>query len=178
MLKNSRKSTILVRRSPLSPTRGIVQAGPLRLPAAIGRSGIGTTKREGDGKTPVATMRILSAWARPGRMPGLSTALPLRRSRACDGWCDAPEHPAYNRPVRLPHPASAETMQREDRLYDFVVVLDWNITSRARGRGSAIFLHIARETYAPTAGCVALSPADMRRLAPFLKCGSRLRVIL
>ncbi|GGE08201.1 hypothetical protein GCM10011390_29110 [Aureimonas endophytica] len=149
----------------------------MRLPAALGRSGIGTGKREGDGVTPLGTMALLSAWRRPGRMPGLRSGLPLRLARDCDGWCDAPDHPAYNRPVRLPHPASAETMRRSDRLYDFVVVLDWNLRRRARGRGSAIFLHIAKEGYQPTAGCVALSPADMRRLAPFLKRGTRLRVL-
>lgn len=173
----SSKSTILVRRSALGPNRAVVQAGPLRLPAAVGRSGIGILKREGDGRTPAATMALLSVWRRPGRFCGLRTTLPVRLSHPRDGWCDDPRHPSYNRPVRLPFAAGAETMRRGDRLYDFVVVLDWNLRSRRRERGSAIFLHIARENYEPTAGCVAVRPADMMRLAPFLRRNSRLRVI-
>jgi L,D-peptidoglycan transpeptidase YkuD (ErfK/YbiS/YcfS/YnhG family) len=55
-------------------------------------------------------------------------------------------------------------MWREDRLYDFVGVLDWNLVPRVRGRGSAIFLHLSRSDFAPTAGCVALQPGDLRRL--------------
>lgn len=168
---------IVVRRAPGTRQRGIVSAGILRLPCALGRTGTTIRKREGDGATPVATMALLSAWHRHGRMPLPATRLAVRRTRGgVDGWCDAPTHPAYNRPVRLPFPASAESMAREDRLYDFVVVLDWNLRRRARGQGSAIFLHIARPGYPPTAGCVAISPTDMLRLTVFLSRRTRLRV--
>ena len=165
-----------VRRSPLSPTRGILQAGPLRLRCALGRSGTTAFKREGDGATPLASMALLTAIRRSGRLPGLHPALPTRHSRPDSGWCDSPSHACYNQPVRFPFHASAETLQRSDRLYDLVVVLDWNIASRQRGRGSAIFLHIAHPDYRPTQGCVAVSPLDMRRLQPFLRPGMRLLV--
>ncbi|WP_342586518.1 L,D-transpeptidase family protein [Mangrovicella endophytica] len=144
---------------------------------ALGRSGTTIRKREGDGGTPVAAMSLLSAFRRSGRLPGLRSTLPSRMVRErVDGWCDAPTHPAYNRPVRLPFPASTESLARPDRLYDFAVVLDWNVRQRARHRGSAIFLHIARPDYAPTEGCVAVSPRDMLRLAPHLRKGATLRV--
>lgn len=173
----SQKYAILaVRPSPLDRRRGILQAGPLRLACALGRSGTTIRKREGDGATPVAAMRFLSAYRRPGGAALPPVSLPVRRARGTDGWCDAPGHAAYNRPVLLPFPASAETMRRRDRLYDFVVVLDWNIAERRRGAGSAIFLHICAPGYRPTEGCVAISPADMRRLAPFLGTGTVLRV--
>ena len=168
---------VIVRRSPGSPTRGILAAGPLRLACALGRTGTTVFKREGDGATPVATMAALSAWHRPGRMRRPRTSLAIRRIRkGVDGWCDAPEHPSYNRHVRLPFPASAEELARADRLYDFIVVLDFNLRSRARGRGSAIFLHVAKPGYPPTAGCVAVSPTDMLRLAPLLS--RRTRVVV
>nr|WP_245415068.1 L,D-transpeptidase family protein [Aureimonas flava] len=167
-----------MRPSPLDGRRGILAAGPLRLRCALGRSGVSSRKREGDGATPLAAMPVVAAYLRGGprgaplRLPGL----PVRRARAEDGWCDAPGHPAYNRPVRLPMGASAETMRRADALYDVVVVLDWNLGRRARGLGSAIFLHVARPAYAPTEGCVAVSRRDMGRLAPFLRPGARLAV--
>lgn len=172
-----KKPVLMVRRAPGNPRRGILCAGPLRLPCALGRSGTTICKREGDGATPVAAMDVLSAWHRPGRMARPAAPLPIRRIRAdVDGWCDAPDHAAYNRHVRLPFPASAERMARADQLYNFVVVLDWNIRQRGRGRGSAIFLHVAKPGYPPTQGCVAVAPADMLRLAPYLRRGARLVV--
>ncbi len=176
MQKRLIDKVIIVRRAPGAPTRGILAAGPLAIRCALGRSGIATRKREGDGATPRASMRLISAFRRKGRLAGLHPALPQHWTRPFDGWCDAPAHAAYNRPVRLPFPASAETLQRADRLYDFGVVTDFNMTRRKRGGGSAIFLHIAREGYAPTEGCVAVSPADMVRLRPWLRRGTRLIV--
>jgi L,D-peptidoglycan transpeptidase YkuD (ErfK/YbiS/YcfS/YnhG family) len=177
MQKNTVPAEIRVRRSALDPRRAILAVGQLRMPCVLGRGGTSIFKREGDGATPVAAMALLGCYVRSGRLPGVRPALPTIRSHSDSGWCDAPTHPAYNRPVRLPFPASSETLQRADRLYDLVVVLDWNITRRGRGRGSAIFLHIAREGYAPTEGCIAISPTDMRRLAPCLRKGVRLTVL-
>ncbi|MBC8129275.1 MAG: L,D-transpeptidase family protein [Rhizobiaceae bacterium] len=177
MRKSVSPPAVLVRRSPLGASLGILQVGALRMRCALGRAATSVFKREGDGATPVATMAVLSAYARSGRLPGLKTGLAVAYTRQDSGWCDSPTHPAYNRPVRFPFSAGAETLQRDDRLYDFVVVLDWNVRSRGRHKGSAIFLHVAREGYRPTEGCVAVSPADMRRLAPLLRKGSRLTVL-
>ncbi len=81
--------------------------------------------------------------------------------RQNDGWCEDKRSGLYNRPIRLPSPAGHETMWRADHLYDIVGVLDWNMSPRVRGRGSAIFLHLARPGYAPTAGCIALNRRDI-----------------
>ena len=70
----------------------------------------------------------------------------------------------YNRPVRLPYPARHERLWRDDRLYDVVVVLDYNLARPRPGAGGAIFLHIATPDFSPTAGCIALQPDAMRRL--------------
>ncbi len=165
---------ITIRRKPGDVRRGILAAGPLRIPCALGRSGTTIFKREGDGATPVAVMGTVELWHRGGRMARPKSPLPTRNIRpGVDGWCDAPRHAAYNRHVRLPFPASAETLARDDRLYDVVVVLDWNFSRRARGRGSAIFFHVAKPGFPPTEGCIAIAPADMARLAPFLSCKTR-----
>ncbi len=68
-------------------------------------------------------------------------------------------------------------MWRKDRLYDVVGVMDYNIRPRLRGRGSAIFFHIATDDLSPTAGCVALRPRDMARLLPRLGRGVALWVV-
>jgi L,D-peptidoglycan transpeptidase YkuD (ErfK/YbiS/YcfS/YnhG family) len=95
-----------------------------------------------------------------------------------DGWCDAPDDPAYNQPVRLPYPASAERLWREDRIYDVIVILGYNDDPVVPGAGSAIFLHLARPDYAPTRGCVALAPADLIHLLALARPGDAVRVRL
>ena len=87
--------------------------------------------------------------------------LPARPISEHDGWCDDPRSSTYNRLVHVPNDWSAEKMWREDGLYDLVVVVGYNDDPPEGEWGSAIFLHVAREDYAPTRGCVAFSLADL-----------------
>ncbi|MCJ8506581.1 hypothetical protein MUU53_01505 [Rhizobium lemnae] len=155
----------------------MVSFGNVTVPAAIGRSGRTSRKREGDGATPIAEMQVLYGFLRGDRLKGLGTALPMRRIAKSMVWCDEPRHPSYNRLVRAPFKPSHEEMSCKDGLYDICLVLDWNIRSRARYRGSAIFFHLIRPGYEPTAGCIAVSLKDMQRLLPHIRKGTRLRVL-
>jgi L,D-peptidoglycan transpeptidase YkuD (ErfK/YbiS/YcfS/YnhG family) len=103
--------------------------------------------------------------------------LPVQRIRRMDGWCDAPGDRNYNRPVRHPYPASAERLWRDDALYDMVVVLRHNQRPRLRGRGSAIFMHVARPGYLPTEGCIALERGHLLRVLERLRPGSVVEVL-
>lgn len=155
---------ITVYSTPGAPSRGLLRCGALLLPCALGMTGLTHLKREGDGATPAGRHRLLSLYVRRDRLPGPRAAVPSRAMRRDDGWCEDPGHGRYNSPIRLPSSAGHETMWRDDRLYDLVGVLDWNMRPRVRGRGSAIFLHLCRPDFEPTAGCVALRPDDLRRL--------------
>lgn len=150
--------------------------GPVR--AAIGRSGVVAAhdKREGDGATPLGAWPVRRALWRADRLTRPDTALVLDPVTPDDGWCDAPADPAYNRPVRLPWPASHEVMTREDGLYDIVVVLGHNDDPPVPGLGSAIFLHCASPDYAPTEGCVALARDDLITLLALLRPGDVIEV--
>lgn len=170
-------STIVVRPAPGKRSRALVQLGPVTLPAAIGRSGRTAFKREGDGATPIAAMQVLYGFVRGDRVKSLPTALPMRRIRPHMLWCDQPEHPSYNRLVKAPFTPSHEEMKREDGLYDVCLVLDWNVSSRKRYRGSAIFFHLIRPGYQPTAGCVAVKLRDMQRLLRFIRKGTIVKVL-
>ena len=170
-------STIVVRPAPGRPTRALVQIGPLTVPAAIGRSGRSALKREGDGATPIAAMTLLYGFTRGDHVRFLRTGLPMRRIRKDMLWCDQPEDANYNRLVKVPFKPSHEEMRRSDGLYDVCLVLDWNISARRRHRGSAIFFHLIKPGYQPTAGCVAVSLADMRRILPVLRKGTMVRVL-
>jgi len=138
--------------------------GNLRFPAVIGRSGVSSAKREGDGATPRGTWTLLAVFYRPDRLRRPQTGLPLDPLRPGFGWCDDPSDRNYNRLVALPYRASHERLWRKDHLYDVIAVLDYNFKRRAQRRGSAIFLHVARRGFAPTAGCVAMKREHLLRL--------------
>ncbi len=142
----------------------------------LGRGGIVVDKREGDGGTPAGTWPLRRLLFRPDREPEPVCALPSTPIAERDGWCDDPGHPDYNRPVRLPFGARREAMWRDDRLYDLVVVVGHNDDPPLPGGGSAIFLHLAREDRAPTAGCVAFDRGDLLEILAGLDAGSRLIV--
>lgn len=147
---------------------GRFHAGAVVVPCALGQAGIKQDKREGDHATPAGKFRLLSGFFRDDRGPRKASLLPMRRISQRDGWCDDPQSALYNRRVILPSAARHEKLWRTDGLYDLVIVLDFNIHPRQKNRGSAIFLHCCRQGYAPTEGCVALRPADLRRLLPRL----------
>lgn len=144
------------------------------MPVQIGRGGLSAAKREGDGATPLGRLRILALLYRADRLPR-----PARWARPIgprDLWCDAPDHPAYNQPVRAPFKPSHERLFRADPLYDIILVTDWNYPSAIPGRGSAIFVHQRRRLGFPTAGCLALGRADLLALARRLRRGAEIDI--
>lgn len=155
-------------RSPHA-TLGRLVGGGVDMKATIGRSGLTARKREGDGGSPRGRFRIVGGFYRPDRFRTRPRAgFPLLPLRPDDGWCDDPADRNYNRPVHCPYPKSHEAMWRDDHVYDVVLVLDFNLRPRVRNGGSAIFFHLARPDFRPTAGCLALSRADMLKLLPRL----------
>ena len=177
-MKRVTLSRLVVRASVADRRRGQVLAGPAVIPCALGRGGIGRVKREGDGRTPRGAFRLRAGGFRADRVgPRPRSLLALRAIRPRDGWCDDPADRRYNRPLRLPCPGvGAERMWREDGLYDLVIDLDYNRGPIRPGRGSAIFLHVARPGYPPTEGCVALERADLVRLLRRLGPRTRLAI--
>jgi L,D-peptidoglycan transpeptidase YkuD (ErfK/YbiS/YcfS/YnhG family) len=129
--------------------------------AALGRAGISRRKREGDLATPRGEFLLREVLYRPDRVAIPRTRLPFRALKPEDGWCDAAEDARYNRRVRLPYSASAERLWREDHVYDLLVPLGYNDDPVVPGRGSAIFLHVARPNYPGTEGCIALGLEDL-----------------
>lgn len=160
-----------------APTLDIRGLGGRSWRCALGKGGLSTDKREGDGATPVGCFALRRGLYRPDRLsaPPL-TALPMAPLHPADGWCDDPGHPDYNRPVRLPHAARHEVMWRDDGVYDVVVVLGHNDDPPQPGRGSAIFMHVARPGYLPTEGCIALALSDLLEVLALCGPGTRLCV--
>ena len=140
---------------------GAAHFGALRWRCRLGRAGITDAKREGDGATPAGAWLMRGVLYRPDRSACPATALPTRALGMEDGWCDDPDDPGYNRAVRLPYPGRCERLWREDAVYDIIVPLSYNDAPVVPGRGSAIFLHLARADGGPTEGCVALDLPDL-----------------
>lgn len=154
--------------------------GPgLQTRCALGRSGAVTAdaKREGDGASPIGVWPIRYVLYRPDRETRPDTALEAVALTAADGWCDAPDDPAYNLRVKLPYPASAEVLWREDHVYDLIVVLGFNDDPVVPGKGSAIFWHLAREGFTPTEGCVAVSRDAMLAALKVARMGDTLAIL-
>lgn len=134
------------------------------LRASLGKGGVRTHKEEGDGATPAGLLPLRRVLYRADRVKPPRCAVPVEPLTPTDGWCDDPLDPAYNRMVRLPFGGHHEELWRRDGLYDVVGVLGWNDQPVVKGRGSAIFLHVARPDGGPTEGCAALPLPDLLRV--------------
>lgn len=149
--------------------QAVVQGGLIRLnglvfPACIGRGDVRADKREGDGATPTGLLPLRRVFYRADRGPAPRASVPVETLAPNDGWCDDPADQRYNSRVTLPYDARHECLWRDDGVYDLIGVLGWNDSPVVRGRGSAIFIHVARPDYAPTEGCVALAAPHLHAL--------------
>ena len=162
---------VVVRRAG-HPQTGTLVVGHARFVCALGRSGIVTMKREGDGGTPRANLPIRRVFYRADRASRPDTLLPTRAIRHYDAWCDDSMDRCYNRLIRRPDGDAEERLWREDHVYDVIVELGWNDAPVRKGRGSAIFWHLARPGFSPTAGCVATRHDVFAKVLPRLarKC--------
>jgi L,D-peptidoglycan transpeptidase YkuD (ErfK/YbiS/YcfS/YnhG family) len=158
------------------PRRGWLTADGWTVPVALGRGGIKANKREGDGGTPRGTFYPRRLWWRADRHRRPRTFLAVRPIRPEDAWCEDPDDRHYNQPVRLDRDHGGDRLTRDDHLYDFIVEIDHNAAPRIAGRGSAVFLHLARTNFSPTAGCVSMTMTSMLRL--LRRLGPQTKIII
>lgn len=154
--------------------------GPgLEARCALGKGGVidAALKREGDGASPIGVWPLRRVLYRPDRGPVPETALPAQPIAPDDGWCDAPDDLAYNRPVKHPYPASAERLWRDDHAYDLIVILGHNDDPVVPGAGSAIFWHLAQPDWRGTEGCVAVSRETMLAALKAARPGDALAIL-
>jgi L,D-peptidoglycan transpeptidase YkuD (ErfK/YbiS/YcfS/YnhG family) len=155
---------IVIRAKAGDHQRGWLMADGAAIPVALGRGGILADKREGDGGTPRGAFHPIRLWWRADRHPRPRTFLPARPITTMDAWSEDPGDRRYNQPIRVGADQPGDRLAREDHLYDFIIEIDHNTRPRVSGRGSAVFLHLARENFSPTAGCVGMTKAAMLRL--------------
>jgi L,D-peptidoglycan transpeptidase YkuD (ErfK/YbiS/YcfS/YnhG family) len=173
----SEEDVLIVQVDSAETSRGWATLGAKRWRCTVGEGGIREDKVEGDAATPAGEYPLRRVYFRNDRLVLPKVRLPARPISEHDGWCDDPRSPTYNRLVHVPNDWSAEKMWREDGLYDLVVVVGYNDDPPEGEWGSAIFLHVARDDYAPTKGCVAFSQADLMELVALIGPATRLRIL-
>jgi len=135
-----------------------------RIKCAIGKRGIGHKKREGDKITPKGKFKIKTILYRKDRVSHFKskiTTLPITKDM---GWCDDPKSKKYNKLIKLPFKGSAEKLYKKDNTYDMILVLNYNFNPIQKGKGSAIFLHVASKNYKSTLGCIAVSKFNLKKI--------------
>ena len=155
------KNDIIVRQGGAKPHHGVLRFHTHHTRCALGAAGTTAQKQEGDKKTPIGRFPVRRIWWRPDRYRLPQTHLPINIISQKSGWCDDVSAPAYNRPITLPDTARHEKLWRHDHLYDVFIELGVNDAPPQKGRGSAIFLHLEKNNYQPTLGCIAISRASM-----------------
>ena len=171
-------TVIQVRTRPGNRTQGILLIGGLAIRVALGRGGIRANKFEGDGGTPRGRFRLVRLWWRADRHLRPPTPLPVQRITPEIAWCEDTSDRRYNRPFRRSATEPGDRLWRADHLYDFIIEIDHNTRPRVAGRGSAVFIHVARPNRGPTAGCVALRVPELRRLLAWVGPWTRIDIRL
>ena len=148
---------------------GVLKYKNLKFKCALGKAGVGKKRKEGDNITPKGSYKLLGLFYRSDRIPNFKTILKKRKINKKMGWCDDVNNKNYNKLIKLPCNFSHEKLYRRDKIYDLVVPINYNTNKIARGKGSAIFLHVAKKNYSPTKGCIALKKKDLILLLKKIK---------
>lgn len=175
-LRDRPLSAIRVRAAARNRNRGWLIAGNNAIPVALGRGGIRSNKFEGDGGTPRGVFHPVRLWWRADRHARPRTFLPVRAITPNDAWCEDPADRRYNRPIQRSGGDVGDLLKRDDDLYDFIVEIDYNTRPRVARKGSAVFLHLARKSFSPTAGCVGMTKSAMLRLLS--RIGPSTRIVI
>ena len=148
----------------------------LKYRCAIGKAGIKKKQKEGDNITPKGTFKITRVYYRSDKVKNISTSIKKIKINKNMGWCNDSKSPFYNREIKLPSKFSFEQLYRKDNLYDLLAVLNYNTNPVEKNKGSAIFIHIAKKRFKPTAGCIALQKKDLMNLMRVIKKNSKVKI--
>ena len=148
---------------------GYLKYKDIKFKCALGKSGIGKKKIEGDNITPKGTFKIIKIYYRKDRITKINSAFKLIEVKKNMGWCDDPKSKKYNQLIKLPSKYRHEKLFRNDRIYDLILVLDYNMNPVIKNKGSAIFIHIAKNNYYKTEGCIALKKKNLIEIVSKIK---------
>jgi len=144
---------------------------------ALGKGGIGKKAKEGDSITPIGIFKLVKVFYREDKIKNIKTSLKKIKIKKNMGWCDDPKSKFYNKLIKLPSKIRHEKLYRDDRLYDLIIILDYNLNPIIKNKGSAIFIHIASKSFKKTQGCIALNKKDLIYLLSIIKKSTKIKII-
>jgi len=148
----------------------------LKFRCSLGKAGIKIKTKEGDNITPKGIFKILKLYYRADKINKIDTALKKIKIKKNMGWCDDPESKYYNKEIKIPNKFSYEKLYRNNSVYDLIIVLNYNIRPTVKNRGSAIFIHIAKNKYPPTKGCIALKKLHLIKILKEINSNTLIRI--
>ena len=153
---------------------GYLKYNDIKFKCALGKSGIGKKRIEGDNITPKGTFKIIKIYYRKDRIKKINSIFKLIEIKKDMGWCDDPESKKYNQLIKLPSKYRHEKLFRNDKIYDLIIVLNYNMSPVIKNKGSAIFIHIAKNNYNKTKGCIALKKKDLIEIISKIKRNTKI----
>jgi len=155
---------------------GYLKYKNLKFRCALGESGIKKKEKEGDNVTPKGIFKIIKMYYRPDKIKNITTDVKKIKIKKNMGWCDDSRSRSYNQQIKLPNKFGHEKLFRNDNLYDLILVLNYNINPTIKYKGSAIFIHIAKNSYKKTKGCIALKKEHLIELISKIKKNTKIKI--
>ena len=149
----------------------------LKAKCAIGKKGIGYKKKEGDLITPIGQFKIKYVLYRKDKVK-ISTKLKKKVIKKNMGWCDDPKSSQYNKLVRLPFAYKHEKLFRKENIYDIILILNYNMNPVKKNKGSAIFIHVTKNNFKKTEGCVAIKKPKLIKLIKEIRQNTKVKISL
>ena len=149
----------------------------LKFRCALGKAGIGNKKIEGDNITPKGSFKIVKIYYRKDRIKNIVSKFKLFEIKKNMGWCDDPKSKNYNKLISLPCNFSHEKLYRKDNIYDLILVLNYNFKPIVKNKGSAIFIHIQKNNFKKTKGCISLRKIDLLKITSLINKNTKVKII-
>ena len=148
-----------------------------KVKCAVGKRGIGLKKKEGDSITPIGEYKIKYILYRSDRIKKIQSKLKKTIIKKNMGWCDDPKSDKYNKLINLPYTYSYERLFKKENIYDIILVLNYNMNPIKRGKGSAIFIHVAKKNYKKTQGCVAVEKLALLKILKEITIYTKIKIV-
>ena len=148
-----------------------------KLKCSIGKSGTTKSKKEGDFATPKGVFKLGKLYFRKDRNKNIVSKLRKKVIKKNMGWCNDTRSRKYNKEIYFPFKYGAEKLYRKDNIYDIFINIKYNYHPTIKGKGSAIFLHLATNNYKPTEGCVSLLKKDFLKIIPLINKNTKISII-
>ena len=149
----------------------------LKVKCAIGKKGIGYKRKEGDLITPLGEFNIKYILYRKDRVK-VSSKLKKKVIKKNMGWCDDPKSSHYNKLVKLPFDYKHEKLYKNENVYDIILVLNYNMNPIKKNKGSAIFIHVAKNNFKRTKGCIAIKKISLIKLIKKINPYTKVKISL